>query len=84
MPDNFMTRITLSCFDRGYYPHFVVIHVPWILSAFCGYVCILWILSAFREYCGYFCIFVDVIVIGRITIYLARNVRPIFIFYRIV
>ena len=47
VPDKLMTYITLFCFDRGYYPHFVDIYVPWVLSAFCGYrghISISWIL----------------------------------------
>ena len=35
--DKVMTYITLFRSDRGYYPHFVDLHVPWILSAFRGY-----------------------------------------------
>ena len=29
------------------------LHVPSILFVFCGYICILWILSAYCGYCGY-------------------------------
>ena len=37
VPDKVMNYITLFCSNHGCYPHFVDLHVPWILSAFCGY-----------------------------------------------
>ena len=42
----------LSCFP-SYYPHFVDLHIPWILSAFFGYIHILWVLSTYCGYCVY-------------------------------
>ena len=53
------------------------IHIPWILSTFSGYYPHLWI---FRIYMH----LVDIICIGFITSYLARNVRPFFTFTHIV
>ena len=56
VPYKVMTYIALFFSDGGYYPHFVDLHIPWILSAFCGYIYILWILSAFCGYHEYICI----------------------------
>ena len=73
--DKVMTKITLSCSDRGYYLHFVdITRILWI-STFRGYYPHLGYISAFSEYYPHF---VDIICIGHITSYLARNVRRIF------
>ena len=66
--DKVMNYIALFFSDCRYYPHFVDIHIPWILPAFCGYN-------------GYYPHFVDIISIYHIKIYLACNVRPIFHIY---
>ena len=57
---------------RGYYPHFVEI------SMFYQYYPHLVEISTSR---GYYPYYVDMIYIDHITIYLARNVRPIFHIY---
>ena len=49
-----------------------IIHISWISSAFRGYI--LWISWIYPH-------FVDIICIGHITSYLARNVYPIFLIY---
>ena len=78
VPDKVMTWNTLFCSDRGYYLHFVdITRISWI-STFRGYYPHLVYISAFREYYPHF---VDIICIGHITSYLARNVRRIFRIY---
>ena len=63
--DKFITYITLFCYDRGYYLHFVdIIRILWI--------------STFR---GYYLHFVDIMCIGHITSSLACNSFHIFHIY---
>ena len=76
--------VKISTF-RGYYLHFVDIYV------LRGYYPHFMEVSMFRKYyphfveismsCGYYLHFVDIIYIDNITIYLHRNVRPIFQIY---